>query len=172
MEDREYRVKVVEAGVAVIGLVSLVFGGWMAYLSFRQNAELQALRALNEAKLQMCQSIVDLASKMYSAADVHTLRSTYTSFAEIKHGKGLILLDQEVLDQAIAVHKAALEALALEDGPDFAERARCKLGNEPLKLAVSCRTMMGAALATESGAAITPLVPRYAMQWIKSCPKQ
>jgi len=172
MDDREYRLKRTETAVAVMGLVGLVIGGLFTYLTYRQSAELQALRALNDEKLKVCESLSSSAASLYSVEKSDSLRKIYYQLSEIKHGKGLMLLDKEVLSQAVRVHNALVNALGVADGSDFQDQVRCLLKDEPLKLALACRAMLGEDLRTESGMPVSPIDPSYVMGWNQACEKK
>ena len=155
--------------IELVGLIGLAIGAAFTYLTYRQSAELQGLRAVNEAKLSVCQTLVDTTSKFYSAETPSDLRKLYYTFSEIKHGKGLTLLDAAVLQQAVQVHNATVNALQLPEGHDFRSRSRCVLRDEPLKLALSCRSMLAEALRTEASLPLPPIDPKFVMGWTLDC---
>ncbi|RJF98588.1 hypothetical protein [Noviherbaspirillum saxi] len=169
MDALERRLKTIEIGIAVVGLLGLAFGGYQTYLTYRQHAELQALRALNDAQLKICQDFVATAAHLFSVEDRKSLRAEYYKFSEIKHGQALALLDANVLDKGVAVHSKLIDALEVPDGETFRTQVRCTLGNAPFELALACRKMIGRAFQKESGAAVEPIDPTYVMNWKGTC---
>ena len=169
MNDREHRLKIIEVGIAVIGLLGLGFGGYQTYLTYKQHAELQALRALNDAQLKVCQDFVSVAAHVFSAEDSKALRADFYKFSEIKHGQALTLLDADVLNKGIAVHSRLIDALELPDGKAFRTQVRCTLGNTTFELALACRRMIGQAFQKEARAAVEPIDSKYVMGWKGTC---
>jgi hypothetical protein len=169
-ERGEFNLKVAQSSVALFGLILASFGAWQAYLTYRQSAELQALRALDDAQLTVCEELTSTAAAAFSAGTRDELTETYRSFAKLKHGRALMLLDKDVLDHAVVVHNNFLDALDLADGePHYRERVRCILSNAPFDLALACRRMMGKAFQREAHDAIEPIDPDYVMRWNAKC---
>jgi hypothetical protein len=167
--DSELSIQRAKLVIEAIALIGLVIGGVFTYLTYRQAAELQGLRAVNEAKLSTCQALVATTAKFYSAESTKELRKHFYEFSELKHGQALTLLDPTVLSQATRVHNAAGDALMLADGDDFRHRSRCVLKDEPMKLSLTCRSMLAEALKNEAGLPIPPIDPSFVMGWTQGC---
>jgi hypothetical protein len=169
MDAREYRIKRIEITLAALGALIVVWGAYQGYLAYRQQAELQALRALHDAQLKTCSELAAAAAKPFSAENGAELRSSFHAFAELKHGPALVILDNDVLASAVVVHNRLLHALDLPDGADFSDQVRCTLQETPFQLALACRKMMGEAFKKEAHSAIEQLGPGYAMGWAGTC---
>lgn len=169
MERMEYWSKFTTATVAVAGLLAALWGGWQAFLTYRQHAELQANRALNDAQMKVCLELVQVAAKMFSAPTPEKLLPLHNQFGEIKHGVGLMLLDKHVLDASIKVYNDSIAALNMPKGDDYRHRVACKLGTAPFVLVVACRTMLSESLQREAGSPLVALPEGYAMSWKGDC---
>ena len=170
MEQREYRLEVIKVAISVVGLLGLAFGGTFTYLTYRQHAELQARRALNDAQLKVCQDFVSVAAKMFSAEDARTFRALHYQFSEFKHGQALALLDKDVLEKAVVVYNSSLPVLEIADGPSFRATVRCALKNSPFQLSLACRRMIAASLTKEAATTVEPIDPNYVLGWTGQCP--
>jgi hypothetical protein len=170
MDAREFLVKRVEIVIAVVSLAALFAGAYQAFASYKQEAKLQALRALHESQLNACTSISVAGAKLLSARDSDELFDRFVSFSELKHGQGLMLLDASVLDSAVALHNALVPLLNADSGPSFRKTVRCGLGDLPFKLSLACRHQLSNAYSRESGDdALMPIASDYVISWKGEC---
>ena len=170
MDQREFHLEVTKVAISIVGLLGLAFAGTFSYLTYKQHAELQARRALDDAQLKVCQDFVSVAARMFSAENAKTLRSLHYQFSEIKHGQALVLLDKDVLERAVVVYNNTLPALNIADGPDFRANVRCALKNSPFQLSLACRRMIAASLTKEAATTVEPIDPNYVLGWTGQCP--
>lgn len=168
-EKAEYRLKLLTAFLSCLTVAAALFGGLQAYLNYRQQATLQATRALHTEQRRICIGLVNVASKMFSATEPEELLQLHDQFAEIKHGEALVYLDKETVELAVAVYNKSIEALKTPEGDGFRKGVQCALAEHPFKLALACRKLVSNAFIREAALPPNLIETSYVMKWKGNC---
>jgi uncharacterized protein HemX len=170
-EKAEFRLKLLTAILSCLTVAAALFAGFQAYLNYRQQATLQATRALHADQRRICMSLVGVASKMFSAYDPEELLLLHDQFAEIKHGEALVYLDKDTIELAVAVYNRSIDALKVDEGDGFRKGVQCALAEHPFKLALACRKLVSDAFVREAGLPLNLIETSYVMEWKGECGK-
>jgi hypothetical protein len=165
MTGNEHRLKLLGTIIAFIGVIGGLAGGAVAYLDYRGKAELEALRSLHDAQLLTCRDVSNAASHLFSANDQEQFDKALTSFAELKHGAALTILDKSVLDQMVDLYNAAITIDSKDHGQKFRHAVISQLCDKPFQVALQCRKMLAKGYRDEVGEKIQILDDSYVIGW-------
>lgn len=165
MTREEYRLQLLGTIIAFVGVIGGLVGGAVAYLDYRGKAELEALRALHDAQLLTCRDVSNASARLLSANDQEQFDKALTSFAELKHGSALTILDRSVLDQMIDLYNTALKVDFKGHGGEFRNAVIGQLCDKPFQVALRCRKMLAKGYRDEVGEKIEILDDSYVMGW-------
>jgi len=155
----EFWLKVLAALIAIVGVV-------YEYQNYKQRASLQALQSIHAARLSVCQTVSENAAKLFSVSDIPGFETIRVNFAEIKHGKALMLLDPEVVYRMVTVHNLAFKVTKYKSAcKSLPQRAYCILEEKPFELVLACRDMINRDYTLEAGAPIKSFSAPIAMSW-------
>lgn len=163
------RLKVAEIAISAGGLVLALLVGVVAYLDYRDNAQLQSMRALHDAQLRLCEEVSTTSARLTSAADLDELYASLDLLSELKHGRALVLLEKPVLDELVALYNSAL-LFTLRDEIDdsFTYDLQCSVGEKALSVVHECRRMLARAFEREANFQISLVDADYTVGW--ACP--
>jgi len=158
--------KTVELSLSAGGLLLALIVGIIGYMDYRDRAQLQAMRALHDAQLQLCQEVSIVSAKLTASTDLDALYLQLDSLSELKHGKALILLKQPVLDKLVDLFNSAVNFTNLEEIDDsFRDQLRCAVGQQALDVVLECRSMMAQAFDEEANFELDQIDTNYELSW-------
>jgi hypothetical protein len=108
MTTKDSRLDRVNTIIAAIGVVGALVGGFIAYSGLKDKAKLQALSELHSAQLEACQDVAQTASQLYTVKNVNDFNDTMNRFTELKHGKAMLILNNEVVEKMTVLYNNAL----------------------------------------------------------------
>jgi len=178
VKKMDFTLRVFGTIIAALVLGCSVWGGIAAYNAYRQQAKLQAYQAVHAARLRACEEASASAAKLFSPRTDDDFYSAWLSFAEVKHGKALMLLDPNIVNLMIEINNRGAVVMNANGYCSFANRTICILGDKPFELALACREMVNRDYSKEAGTKLpefdsegTPPEKRIAMRWAQSlCP--
>lgn len=162
----------------VFGILGAFAAGFYWYNDYKQRAtmdaadqassrEMQAMQELHQARLQTCMEVSDTAAALFSAVDRSSFDKTFNRFTELKHGKALVLLSNEVVRSMLDTYVAGLNVNDSKSKVYFQNAVRCSIGDRVFKLAYACRTMVQMDFKSQGGQGIKDLDNGLRMSWSK-----
>ena len=172
MAEGGNRLEYIKIAIAVVGLTGAIIG---AIQYFRHDAiqtrddmrksELQVLQLLYGEELSICKSIADAIAALTSATDQGSFDKAFATFADLKHGRALLLADKDTLDAMITVYNSAYRIRSSDKkGRDFQQQVIENICNGQFEVILSCRKRIVDEFG-KFGGNIKAIDPKYTMNW-------